>query len=176
MMISINEICKVTQKVLLKLSPIGHLEKVLVPQLATFRALNNRTSCCIAQVTCRGFQLLIVMSLLIYFLFFMSAFFRRSLLKVLGKQLLFSFMCCLSKAARDHLEIKQNLQIYSIILSYMSFKRVRLQWEESSVVIPVTLLSPPHLRFVVLIHHQRPYDPTTTKSMKTLLKNRLHIL
>ena len=30
-MISINEICKVTQKVLLKLSPIGHLEKVLVP-------------------------------------------------------------------------------------------------------------------------------------------------
>ena len=73
----------------------------------------------------------------------MSAFFRWSLLKVLGKQLLFSFMCCLSKAARDHLEIKQNLQIYSIILSYMSFKRVRLQWEESSVVIPVTLLSPP---------------------------------
>ena len=62
-------------------------------------------------------------------------------------------MCCLSKAARDHLEIKQNLQIYSIILSYMSFKRVRLQWEESSVAIPVTLLSPPHLRFVVLIHH-----------------------
>ena len=45
-------------------------------------------------------------------------------------------MCCLSKAARDHLEIKQNLQIYSIILSYMSFKRVRLQWEESSVAIP----------------------------------------
>ena len=45
-------------------------------------------------------------------------------------------MCCLSKAARDHLEIKQNLQIYSVFLSYKSFKRVRLQWEESSVAIP----------------------------------------
>ena len=30
-MISIYEICKVTQKILLELSPIGHLEKVLVP-------------------------------------------------------------------------------------------------------------------------------------------------
>ena len=68
-----------------------------------------------------------VMSPFIYFLFFMSAFFRWNLLKVLGKQLLFSFMCFLSKAARDHLEIKQNLQIYSIILSYMSFEGFKLQ-------------------------------------------------
>ena len=30
-MISIYEICKVTQNVLLELSPIGHLEKVIVP-------------------------------------------------------------------------------------------------------------------------------------------------
>ena len=29
--ITINEICKVTQKVLLELSPIGYLEKALVP-------------------------------------------------------------------------------------------------------------------------------------------------
>ena len=36
--ISINEICKVTQKVLLELSPIGYL-----PNLATFRVLNKRT-------------------------------------------------------------------------------------------------------------------------------------
>ena len=30
-MISIYEICKVTQNLLLKLSPIGHLEKIVVP-------------------------------------------------------------------------------------------------------------------------------------------------
>ena len=82
------------------------------------------------------------MSLLIYFLFFMSAFFRWSLLKVLGKQLLFSFMCCLSKAARDHLEIKQNLQIYPIILSYMSFEGVRLQLGRKFCCHPLSPSSP----------------------------------
>ena len=89
------------------------------------------------------------MSLLIYFLFFMSAFFRWSLLKVLGKQLLSSFMCCLSKAARDHLEIKQNLQIYSII-SYPICLLSELGCNGKKVLLPSPSRSSPLPIYVLL--------------------------
>ena len=64
------------------------------------------------------------------------------LIKGVGKITAFLVTCCLSKAARDHLEIKQNLQIYPIILSYMSFEGVRLQLGRKFCCHPLSPSSP----------------------------------
>ena len=89
----------------------------------------------------------------------------------------FSRLCAAYQRQQETI-LKSNKIFKYIPLSYPICLLSELGCNGKKVLLPspVTLLSPPHLRFVVLIHQQRPYDPTTTKSMKTLLKNTLHIL